>query len=365
MYALLGATFLVALLICADSIPWIIRIARRRNFLDQPGSHKIHTTPIPYGGGIGVALGMILTLGAGIGAASLQNQRGWFDHLEFAFHAEGVLSQIPILFVYASGSLLMLLLGLWDDRKPLSPKTKLFWQTLIAVATVLLGERLSLFWEGSPAGEYLAIGVTVLWIIGITNALNMLDHMDGLASGIGLLVSLSFGLVAIQTDQLFLAGALAALAGSCAGMLFFNFPPAKIFLGDAGSYFIGYWLSVLTISFTFYESGNPLYSYAVPFVVLAVPLFDIIRVVFIRIRHGRPIFRGDQNHFAHRLIELGMSPRKAVLTIHALTAVTGLAAILLYQVNEVGAAIVLSQLLLVFAIITLLEITGRRHGRSN
>jgi UDP-GlcNAc:undecaprenyl-phosphate GlcNAc-1-phosphate transferase len=209
------------------------------------------------------------------------------------------------------------------------------------------------------------MAITVLWIVGVTNAMNLLDHMDGLASGIGLLVSIAFGLIALQTGQLFLAGALAALAGACAGFLFFNFPPAKIFLGDAGSYFIGYWLAILTVSFTFYESGRPVYAYSVPFVILAVPLFDITRVIFIRIRNRRPIFRGDQNHFAHRLTGLGMSTRRAVLTIYALTAVTGLAAVLLYQINETGAAIVLSQLLLVFAIITLLEVSGRRHDRSS
>lgn len=365
MYALLGATFLVALLICVDSVPWIIRIARRRNFLDHPGPGKIHTTARPYGGGIAVALGMLLTLGCGIAAALLQDQRGWFDHLDFATHAAGVIAKAPTLAIYAAGSVAMLLLGLVDDRRSVSPRGKLLLQSMIAVATVLSGERLSLFWEGTLAGDCVGIAVTVLWIVGVTNAMNLLDHMDGLASGTGLLVSLAFAMVAWQTGQLFLAGALAALAGACAGFLFFNFPPSKIFLGDAGSYFIGYWLAVLTVSFTFYESGRPWYAYAVPFVVLAVPLFDVVRVVFIRIRHRRPVFRGDRNHFAHRLTDLGLSPRAAVLSIHALTAVTGLAAILLYQVNETGAAIVLAQLLLVFAVITLLEISGRKNVSSD
>ncbi len=365
MYALLGATFLVALLICADLIPWIIRIARRRDFLDRPGPNKIHTTARPYGGGIAVAFGMLLTLGGGIVAAILQEQRGWFDHMEFASHANGIISKAPMLTIYATGSMIILLMGLFDDRRPLSPGIKILLQTAVALGTVLSGERLSLFWEGSLAGDFAGVAITVLWIVGVTNSMNLLDHMDGLASGIALLVSLAFGLVALQTGQLFLAGALAALAGACAGFLFFNFPPAKIFLGDAGSTFIGYWLAVLTVSFTFYETGNPFYSYLVPFVVLAVPLYDITRVVFIRIRNRKPILLGDQNHFAHRLTKLGMSPRSAVLSIYALTAVTGLAAVLLHQVSETGAVLLLSQLLLVFAIITLLEVTGRKDGRAN
>ncbi|MBI2899353.1 MAG: undecaprenyl/decaprenyl-phosphate alpha-N-acetylglucosaminyl 1-phosphate transferase [Planctomycetes bacterium] len=365
MALLLTATFLVALLFCADSAPWIARIARRRGFLDLPGPRKIHTEPVPYGGGIAVALGVLLTVGGGLLAAWLHVRHGWFANFAVSAHAPGVLSKLPTLAVYGAGSIAILLVGLADDRWKLSPGTKLAAQFLVALGTVAGGDRLSLFWERSLAGDLIGGSITVLWIVGITNAFNLLDHMDGLSAGTALLVSAAFGTIAVLTGQVFLAAAFAALAGSCLGFLLFNFPPARIFLGDAGSLFIGYWLSVLTVSFTFYTSSRPIWAYAVPLVVFAVPIFDTGRVVLLRLRERRPIFQGDTNHVAHRLVALGMSRRGAVLTVYALTLVTGLGAVLLYQVDAVGAGIILSQLAVVFGIITLLEVAGRNHGRTD
>lgn len=362
MGLLLAAAFVAALLITADAIPFVIRWAKRRGFLDLPGPRKIHAEPMPYGGGLAVALGMLVTLGAGALAAWLHLRYGAFAKLGISIHAHGVLDKLPQLALYGTGSLVILVLGLTDDKRRLSPGWKLSVQTIVAIGTTMGGERLSLFWEGTVWGDVAGGALTVLWIVGITNAFNLLDHMDGLSSGIAFLVCVAFGAIAIQTGQLFIATALAALAGSCLGFLLFNFPPARIFLGDAGSLFLGYWLSVLTVSFTFYEARWPVYSYLVPLVVLGVPIFDTTRVVLIRLRERRPIFQGDQNHIAHRLLSMGMSRRGAVLTVYALTLVTGLSAALLYQVDAGGAGIILSQLVLVFVIITLLEVAGRANG---
>ncbi len=364
MALLLASIFLLALLLTADAMPWVIRLARWRGLLDFPGPRKIHTEPIPYGGGLAVALGVLGTIGAGVLGAWLHGRYGWFERFQISLHAAGVLSKLPTLAVYAAGSLVVLFLGLADDRWKLRPSTKLAAQFVVAAGTVLGGGRLSLFWEGSLAGDLAGGAVTVLWIVGVTNAFNLLDHMDGLCGGTVLVTALGFGAIAVQTGQLFLAVSLAAVAGSSFGFLFFNFPPARVFLGDAGSLFLGYWLSVLTVSFTFYTSDRPLYAYAVPLVVLAVPLLDTVRVVLIRLRRKRPIFEGDTNHIAHRLVALGLTRRSAVMTVWALTLVTALAAALLYQVNAAGAGIILSQLALVFVIITLLEVAGRSHGQA-
>jgi len=215
MLIFLAAAFLLALVISADSIPWIIRVARRRGFLDHPGPRKVHTEPVPYGGGLAVALGMLVTLAIGAGAAYLNLRYGWFSRFGPSIHAAGVVSKIPSLAVYAAGSLVILLLGITDDRKKLSPAWKLAVQFCVATGTVLGGERLSLFWEGSLTGDLFGGAITVLWIVGLTNAWNLLDHMDGLASGTALLVTLAFAAIAVQTGQFFLAAALAALAGSC------------------------------------------------------------------------------------------------------------------------------------------------------
>jgi UDP-GlcNAc:undecaprenyl-phosphate/decaprenyl-phosphate GlcNAc-1-phosphate transferase len=323
--------------------PLVIRLARRVNFLDHPGPRKIHTTPMPYGGGIAVAATVLL--------ATLWAAR----YSPLAAAPSGTKSfNWPL---YAMGSLVILALGLVDDRRKLSARVKLLVQTIVATGVATGGERLRLFDVPAP----LSIVVTVLWILAVTNAFNLLDHMDGLSSGVALLAGASFLVVALQTGQGFIAAMIVPLLGACAGFLLFNFPPAKIFLGDAGSLFIGFWLSCLTISFTFYDAHYRLYTYFVPLAVLAVPLFDTSSVLVIRLLRRKPLFEGDTNHLAHRLTALGLSRRGAVLTVYALTLATGISAVLLYFVTERGAILILVQLLLTFGIITLLEAAGRRH----
>lgn len=335
-----GALAIAAFALTALLVPLVIRLARRSGFLDHPGPRKIHAVPMPYGGGIAVAAG---TLVAAVGGALL-----------------GPLREVPRpLVVYALGSLVILALGLVDDRRKLSAAFKLAVETVVALGVAIGGQRLELFDTGPIVGT----AATVLWILAVTNAFNLLDHMDGLSGGVAAIAGLAFLVVAIQTGQEAIAGPVAALLGACAGFLLFNFPPARIFLGDAGSLFLGFWLSCLTVSFTFYEKGHyALYTYFVPLAVLSVPLFDTAVVTLIRLAQGRPLFEGDRNHLAHRLLALGLSPRRTVLTVYALTLYAGLSAVLLYQVRGIaGAAILLGQLLLTFAIITLLEMSGRKE----
>ena len=323
--------------------PLVIRLARRLKFLDQPGPRKIHTAPMPYGGGIAVAATVLLgTLWAARFPALAAGGSG--------------MKSFPWP-LYASGSLVILVLGLVDDRRRLSARAKLLVQTIVAAGVAIAGARLRLFDAPAP----LSIAVTVLWILAVTNAFNLLDHMDGLSSGVALLAGASFLVVALQTGQGFIAAMIVPLLGACAGFLLFNFPPAKIFLGDAGSLFIGFWMSCLTISFTFYDAHYRLYTYFVPLAVLAVPLFDTSSVMVIRLLRRKPLFEGDTNHLAHRLTALGLSRRAAVLTVYALTLATGISAVLLYFVTERGALLILVQVLLTFGIITLLEAAGRRH----
>jgi UDP-GlcNAc:undecaprenyl-phosphate GlcNAc-1-phosphate transferase len=337
--------FFASLFLTVVLTPLIIRLARRVGFLDHPGPRKIHTAPMPYGGGLAVAATVLFGSFAAMRIPSLVS--GPAGSKSFAW---------PI---YAMGSLVILILGLVDDRRKLSARFKLLVQTIVATGVALGGERLRLFDVPAPV----SIAATVIWILAVTNAFNLLDHLDGLSSGVALLAGASFFVVAHQTKQMHLALMIIPLLGACAGFLVFNFPPAKIFLGDAGSLFIGFWLSCLTISFTFYDAQAhyKLYTYFVPLAVLAVPLFDTSSVVLIRLLRRRPLFEGDTNHLAHRLVALGMSRRGAVLTVYALTLTAGLSAVLLYHVSQTGAFLILVQLLLTFGIITLLEAAGRRH----
>ncbi len=362
MLLLCTGLFALSFLITADLVPWIIRLARRTGFMDLPGPRKIHSEPMPYGGGLAVAAGVLVPVLGGVLGAWLHREFGWFSSFPrlLTFHVPGVFLRLPTLLVYVLGSLVMLCLGLADDRHRLSPARKLLVQTIVAVGVALGGERLELF----DGGTVPSVVVTVLWIVGVTNAFNLLDHMDGLSGGVAAVAGAAFLIVALQTGQIFIAALIVPLLGACAGFLVFNFPPAKIFLGDAGSLFIGFWLSCLTISSTFYEEKYALYTYAVPLAVLAVPLFDTGCVFLIRLRNRRPLFQGDTNHLAHRLVALGMSRRGAVLAIYALTLYAGLSAVLLYYVDPAGAWIVLSQLLLTFGIMTLIEAAGRRRAHE-
>lgn len=336
------ATLFAATLIPTLALmPLMIRFARAVNFLDQPGPRKIHSEPVPYGGGLVVAL-VVLIATFIVGPMVPPSDP---DAKAFPWA------------VYAMGGLVILVLGVVDDRRRLSARMKLLVQTIVAVGVSLGGARLQLF----DAPLAVSVGVTTVWILAITNAFNLLDHMDGLSGGVAALAGAAFLIVALQTGQVLIAAMIVPLLGACLGFLCFNFPPAKIYLGDAGSLFIGFWISCLTISFTFYKASYPLYTYFVPLAILAVPLFDTAVVVLIRAFNHKPIFEGDTNHFAHRLTALGMSRKGAVLTVYALTLTAGLSAVLLYHVKQQGALLILFQLLLTFGIITLLEAAGRRH----
>jgi UDP-GlcNAc:undecaprenyl-phosphate GlcNAc-1-phosphate transferase len=337
------ALFAVSCVLTLVLVPLVIALARRFQFLDLPGPRKIHTAPVPYGGGLAIAGGLFVTLGGYLLLARPDMPAGSSKPVR------------PLIFILGSAAILVL--GLLDDRRKLSPSFKLFVEAIVALGVALSGQCLQLF--GAP--RLVSLGVTVLWILGITNAFNLLDHMDGLSGGVALLSGAAFLIVALQTGQAFIASILVPLLGACAGFLAFNFPPARIFLGDAGSLFLGFWLSCLTVSFTFYDSHYAIYTYVVPLAVLAVPLFDTGTVVLIRLLRKRPIFEGDTNHLAHRLVRLGMSRRLAILTIYALTLATGLSAVLLYHVRQTGAFLILAQLLLTFGIITILEAAGRNR----
>ncbi len=353
--------------ITALLLPLVIRLATRVGFVDRPGPRKSHAVPMPYGGGIAVAAGFLLTLALGLAACWLITRGTTFGlSSDVTRFAPGALTKINDLLLLAGGSLVIVLLGTADDRWKLSPRAKVLVEALVAAGFVIGSERLSLFLGGSIASDLAGGAITILWIVGVTNAFNLLDHMDGLTGGVTLLTCAAFAVVAAETGQWFVAAALAALGGAAAGFLLFNFPPARVFIGDGGSLFIGFVLSSITVTFTFYEPAKERlpFAWAIPLVVLAVPLYDTASVVLTRLRHRRPIFEGDRNHVAHRLVALGMTPRGAALTVYAMTAMTGLAAILLLQVDALGAGIILAQLALTFGIIALLDRTGKLHDHG-
>jgi len=212
----------------------------------------------------------------------------------------------------------------------------------------------------------LSIAATVVWLVLITNAFNFLDNMDGLSAGVGAIAAVILGAAAAATGQVFVPVTAFVVAGALIGFLVFNFAPASIFMGDSGSLVTGYMLGVLTVLTTFFDpvQQRTPFGVLVPVVVLAVPLYDVGSVCWHRRRAGRSLFIADRGHFSHRLVQRGMSPRSAVLTIYLATAATAMPALLLPNAGGGSAALLLAQCGCVVAIIAVLEHVGPQRPGS-
>jgi UDP-GlcNAc:undecaprenyl-phosphate GlcNAc-1-phosphate transferase len=232
-------------------------------------------------------------------------------------------------------------MGVVDDRWGLGSYIKLIGQLLAASILVFSGVQVQIF------GGWLDIAITVLWVVGITNALNLLDNMDGLSGGIAMIAAVFFTLLAAMSRQ-YLVGALAAaLAGACAGFLIYNWNPAHIFMGDTGSLFLGFLLAAVAIKMRF-PSNSITVTWMIPLLVLALPIFDTTLVFVSRLRRGKnPLTTPGKDHLSHRLARLTGSRREAVLLCYLLAGAIGLLAIFLTQAarNEavfVGAIVVIA-----------------------
>jgi UDP-GlcNAc:undecaprenyl-phosphate GlcNAc-1-phosphate transferase len=231
------------------------------------------------------------------------------------------------------------------------------------VGLFLSGIRITLFLD-SPL---VSLVLTVVWVVGITNAMNLLDNMDGLSAGVAAIVSFILFVVALEAGQTFVAAMLAVLFGTLVGFLVYNFNPASLFMGDAGSLFLGFLLAAMSVSTTYYQGGGAgrgRLSVVAPVVVLAIPIFDTLSVMAIRLKNGAPLMNGDKNHFSHRLVRLGMTVREAVLTIYILSLTIGLSAVLLPQVGALGESLVLLHTLGIMVVIILLECAAARRRRD-
>jgi len=265
--------------------------------------------------------------------------------------------EIPKITPFLIGGTLILILGLIDDIRTLSAKVKLICQIFISTIMFFSGVRITLFTNNPIASGLL----TVFWMVAIINSFNLLDNMDGLACGVALIVSFLFFGIAVTQNQIFTSCLLIIFAGALAGFLRFNFYPSKIFMGDAGSMWIGFMLATLTIITTYYSEGKPtLFPVFMPLLILGVPIFDTLSVIIIRLIKKRPLFVGDQNHFSHRLVQLGMSQPQAVIFIYLVTFCVGINATLLSTVGAFGVTVILLQAIVIFVIILILEIVGRK-----
>jgi UDP-GlcNAc:undecaprenyl-phosphate GlcNAc-1-phosphate transferase len=360
MLEFMVAGFLASAILTVILTPIVRASAPALGLIDLPGERKVHVQPTPRGGGIAIFLGVLIPaivlvvvcVAGPAGRIAIVDEV--LQELRGASHLALQLAAI------AAGAIVLFLTGLADDRWNLSWKFRLGLQLSVAVGVVFAGVRATVF----VSQPWFGFGATVLWIIVLTNAMNFLDNMDALSAGIGLIASAMFAailLFMVRSPTVSVAFPLALLAGALSGFLVWNRPPASIFMGDCGSNLIGFLLATLTVTGTFYESTGSRHVMLAPICVMAVPLYDFCTVVFIRLSQGRSPFHGDKSHFSHRLVELGFRPVHAVLTIHLTTAMTGLAGLILYKVEDwAGAALVCSLISCVLAVIAILETVGRR-----
>lgn len=352
--------FFFACFICSFALTWLMRRwAVALKFLDHPAERKIHSRPMPMMGGVALFLAFFGVVWAHLLAAFLVKTGilsfPWLPP-EIISHLGGVMRQIPKTALITLGGAAIAGVGLYDDRFHITPKTKFIFQLAVAILVVVGGIHLKLFLHSA----WLAGIISVLWLVTLMNAFNLLDNMDGLSAGVAWIAATLFAGIAISTGQYFLASSLMAISGMLAGFLLFNFPPASIFMGDCGSQLIGYLMGVFTILQTFYSPRFPThFPVLMPLLILAVPLYDTASVIVIRTLKGESIFRADKRHFSHRLHALGMSIPGTVLFIYLVTLALGLSAPLLPFVSAPGALVVFLQALAIIAIIAILETFGK------
>jgi len=274
-----------AFILAMGFVPLASYFARKYGVMDKPDNKlKKHEKAIPYLGGAAIFLAFFITLVA--------NQLVEYHSLK---------GMVGLLL---AGSMIFTL-GLVDDIKKLSVPLKFGVQILAAVTLIIFGIKVQFM-----GNELLNVALTIVWVVGVTNAFNLLDIMDGLSSGVAVVAALTYFALGVDAGKLFSPLASLALAGSCLGFLYYNFPPAKIFMGDAGSLFIGFMLATLSLT----ESYTGINNLAVitPLIILGVPIFDTIFVMVMRAKQGKPVYFGSPDHFPLRLKRSGMSGKQVI-----------------------------------------------------
>lgn len=312
-------TLLVAWLATDLLIPWVTRLAHRFGRVDQPDERKVHTVPMVRLGGVALFAGFALALAT----------------VEWIIPGPLFPRSGPFLGLFAGGAIIFLL-GMADDLKPLPAKFKLLVQIGAAALAVYLGVKIE-FISNPWGGLWLfppmvAYGISVFWLVGITNTINLIDGLDGLAGGVSLIAAITTALIAYQTHQPTIVLVALALTGAIIGFLRYNWNPAKIFMGDAGSLFLGFTLATLSIIGVLKLVATA--ALLVPLLILGVPIFDTAFAIVRRAWQRRPIFSPDRGHLHHRLLGLGFSHRRAVIIIYGICLLLGGVALTLTGIRE-------------------------------
>jgi len=337
--------FIISLAVTLITTPIVKKIALKFDIVDKPDGRKVHKKAMPYLGGISIALGFF---------AGYLYLIPKIDSLH-----------VSSLTAFIIGGIIILVIGIIDDKYSLSPKYKLLWQTLVAVLVVVSGFEISFIQLpiiGRIEFGWLSIPITIIWIVGITNAINLLDGLDGLASGVSSIALCSMLIMSILNVQLLAIGFSVILLGGTIGFLFFNVHPAKIFMGDSGSMFIGYTMAIISILGLF--KSLTIFSLIVPIIILAVPIFDTSFAIIRRISKRQKISTPDKLHLHHQLLKLGFGHRTTVFIIYIISLFFGAAAVVFSRSALWGSLIILALLLVLlrftFEVIDTLNLNENR-----
>ncbi|MDD2573837.1 MAG: MraY family glycosyltransferase [Bacillota bacterium] len=307
--------FVAALAISFAATPFIKKLAVRIGAIDVPkDDRRVHDKPIPRLGGLAIYIGFLAVV---------------LTMVPYSTKVLGILA----------GATLIVILGVVDDIKPLPSKLKLLVQIVAAVILAASGVRVE--WVTNPFDSvdgmaylsYFSYPITIFWVVGVTNTLNLIDGLDGLAAGIASIAALTLLAVSIMNGHTTVVIYTAALAGAAIGFLPYNFNPAKIFMGDTGSTFLGFVLAAVSIEGAI--KGAATLAIAIPILALGLPIFDTAFAIIRRAVNGKPIMEADKGHLHHRLLALGLSQKQVVFTLYAISAFLGLGAIVITQDNPV------------------------------
>lgn len=314
-------SFAVSFIITFITTPFVKRIAEKIGIVDKPDeARRVHKKTTPLLGGLAMFYGFIVSV------------------ILFGFDDMNMRGMVL-------GALIILVVGIIDDAKQLSAKVKLPFQVLAAIILILHDVKIDVlsapsFISSSGVIElgFWSVPLTILWIVGVTNAVNLIDGLDGLAAGVSSIACMSLFCISLIVGEYEVALITAALTGCCFGFLPYNFNPAKIFMGDTGSTFLGFILGSISIMGLF--KSYAVVSVAVPFLVLGLPLFDTGFAIFRRMKAGKPIMSPDRDHLHHRVLDMGFSQKKTVGIIYLMCTVLGLCAVVLVS-NGIWQALLL------------------------
>ncbi len=346
MMGIVATALVVAFLVALIATPVVKSLAFKMGAVDVPkDNRRMHDHPIPRMGGLAIFLGFMLSV---------------LLFLELTPQLRGMLL----------GATIIVVLGIFDDIYSLNAMFKFLVQIAAALVAVLSGNVIetmsnpnvfsdSLYWNLG----WLSIPVTVLWIVAITNAVNLIDGLDGLACGVSTISSMTLLVIAMVVSEGDVAILMAALSGGCIGFLPYNTNPAKIFMGDTGSTFLGYILAVVSVQglFKFYT----IISFAVPFLMLGLPIFDTCFAFIRRIAHGQSPMHADRSHVHHRLIDMGFNQKQAVAVLYIISAILGLSAVVLTTSGPVKAMLLLMALCFAGAIAGRIFMSNNRKEKES